>query len=298
MKRRRLLALVLTALLLLGLLSGCGKEMSMADGDATLAEKSEVTAPGANTATDMQLPENQKLIRKIRLTAETRDLTEMLSLVEQRIAEFGGYVENRDVYNGSAYEDYTSRYASLTIRIPAKSLDAFVEKVSEESNVISANETTENITLSYVATQSRITALETEQTRLLELLEMAKNLDEVLKIETKLTDVREDLEQLNSQLKLYDNQVNYGTVYLKLDEVREYTEVEEEEEPKGFWERISTGFVKSLKNLGNALLELVIFFISNLPYFVVLAIFVVGFFLIRKWWKKKKQKEQQPPNPQ
>jgi hypothetical protein len=282
--------------LLLGLLSGCGKEMNMADGDAMLAEKAEASVPGANTVTDMQLPENQKLIRKIRLTAQTRDLPEMLSLVEQRIAEFGGYVENRDVYNGSAYEDYTSRYASLTVRIPAKSLDDFVEKVSEESNVISASETTENITLSYVATQSRITALETEQTRLLELLEMAKNLDEVLKIETKLTDVREDLEQLNSQLKLYDNQVNYGTVYLKLDEVREYTQVEEA--PKGFWERISTGFVKSLKNLGNALLELVIFFISNLPYFVVLAVFVVGFFLIRKWRKKKKQNEQQPPNPQ
>lgn len=294
MKRRRLFALFLSVLLLLGLLTGCGKEMSMADGDAMLAEKAEASAPGANSATDMQLPENQKLIRKIRITAQTRDLPEMLSLVEQRIAEFGGYVENRDVYNGSAYEDYTSRYASLTIRIPAKSLDDFIEKVSEESNVISASETTENITLSYVATQSRITALETEQTRLLELLEMAKNLDEVLKIETKLTDVREDLEQLNSQLKLYDNQVNYGTVYLKLDEVREYTQVEEE--PKGFWERISTGFMKSLKNLGNGLLELVIFFISNLPYLAVPAVLGGGALLILHW--KKKKKDRQPPNTQ
>jgi len=297
MKRRSLFPLFLSVLLLLGMLTGCGAKSAMMDGDMTLDEKAEVTTPGTGTATDMQLPENQKLIRKIRLTAETRDLPEMLSLVEQRIAEFGGYVENRDVYNGSAYEDYRSRYASLTIRIPAKSLDAFVEKVSEASNVISANETTENITLSYVATQSRITALETEQTRLLELLEMAKNLDEVLKIETKLTDVREDLEQLNSQLKLYDNQVSYGTVYLRLDEVREYTEVEEEEEPKGFWERISTGFVKSLKNLGNGLLEILIFFISNLPYFAVLAILGGGALLILHW-KKKKKKDREPPKTQ
>lgn len=298
MKRRSLLALSLTVLLLLSLLTGCGAKngMSGTTADSMVAEKEEISNPGASTETDTQLPENQKLIRKIRLTAETRDLTEMLSQVEQRIAEFGGYVENRDVYNGSAYEDYTYRYASLTIRIPAKSLDAFVEKVGQASNVISANETTENITLSYVATQSRITALETEQARLLELLELAKNLDEVLKLETKLTDVRGELEQLNSQLRLYDNQVNYGTVYLKLDEVREYTEVEEE--PQGFWERISTGFVKSLKNLGNALLEILIFFISNLPYFAVLAILGGGALLILHWKKKKKNQDPNDPKPQ
>lgn len=295
MKRRSLFALFLSVLLLLSLLSGCGAKSAMMDGDMTMDSNAEVTTPGTSTATDIQLPENQKLIRKIRLTAQTRDLTALLSLVEERIAEYGGYVENRDVYNGSDYEDYSYRYASLTIRIPAQSLDAFVEKVSESSNVISANETTENITLSYVATQSRITALETEQTRLLELLEMAKNLDEVLKIETKLTDVRGDLEQLNSQLKLYDNQVNYGTVYLKLDEVREYTKVEEK--PKGFWERVSTGFVKSLKNLGNALLELVIFFISNLPYLIVPAVLGGGALLILHW-KKKKKKNQEPPKTQ
>ena len=42
------------------------------------------------------------------------------------------------------------------------------------------------------------------------------------------------------------DRVDYSTVYLYIDEVEVYTPVEEET----VWERISTGFVDSLKNIG------------------------------------------------
>jgi hypothetical protein len=102
-------------------------------------------------------------------------------------------VENKNIRNGSANASRRYRYANLTIRVPVDQLDAFVEHVSGASNVVHYSENAKDITLSYVATQRRITALETEQTRLLELLAQAENMSDLLQIEQLLTDVGTEL---------------------------------------------------------------------------------------------------------
>ena len=58
--------------------------------------------------------------------------------------------------------------------------------------------------------------LETEQQRLLELLETAESLDDILTIESRLTEVQYELDSKESQLRTYDNQIDYSTVYLDL----------------------------------------------------------------------------------
>lgn len=296
MKNRRILAIMFVVLLLLSTMTGCGAaEMSAGNAayDAEYENVSEAVGEDGLSKTEQSsgttAPVNQKLIRKVYMDAETEDMDSLLYQVEQRISELGGYVESREVYNGSTR--YTrSRHADMTIRIPAESLDQFVNQVSEVSNITSLRETADDVTLSYVATQSRITALETEETRLLELLAKAETMEDLLLIESKLTDIRTDLEEVKSRLKLYDNQVSYGTIYLNVSEVKEYTEVEEE--PEGFFARIGKGFMESAKDLWNGLLELVIFLISNLPYFLFLGLIALAIILpVCAHRKKKKKKE-------
>jgi len=299
---KKILALTLTLLLTACLLFGCGAAANdtaaMENGAADYVSDS-LTQESATGATkgDSGAPQNQKLIRTININAETEDLDPLLAQIDARIAELEGYIEEREVYNGSAYADSRYRRATLTIRIPADQLDSFVDQVSESSNITSTNETTENITLSYIATQSRITALETEQTRLLELLAQAENMEDLLKIESRLTEVRTELEEVTSQLRLYDNLVDYGTIHLTISEVREYTVVEE---PETAWERIGSGFVKSLKNLGNILSELFIFLIVSLPYFAILGVIaaciVVPIRLRARKRKKLAEKEAKEEN--
>ena len=149
-------------------------------------------------------------------------------------------------------------------------------------------ETAEDITLSYVATESRITALETEQKRLLELLAKADSMNDILQIEARLTDVRTELEEVNSKLRLYDNQINYATIYLNLSEVKEYTIVTE---PETVWQRISTGFMSSLKGLGKGCTEVFIFLIANLPYLVFLSVIITCVIIITRIYNKRKKKK-------
>ena len=120
---------------------------------------------------------------------------------------------------------------------------------------------------------------------LLELLAKAESMEDILKIENRLTKIREELETVKSKLRVYDNLVNYGTVYLNIREVVEYTVVDE---PETVWERIGTGFMHSLKDLGEFFTELFVFLVVGLPYFVLIGIVLTAVLLLLKRRKKKK----------
>ena len=146
-------------------------------------------------------------------------------------------------------------------------------------------------------TQSRdislgVNALKTEQTRLLELLSQADNMTDLLEIESRLTDVRDELERYASRLKVLENRVDYATVNLSISEVKEYTPVEE----KTRLEKIGEGFVKSLKDLGSGILDFFTWLLIDLPYLLVfgLVVFLAVKLLkaIRKKTKAKKQKKE------
>lgn len=307
---KRFLVVMLTCLLVCGLLFGCGSKAAndgaapeyMLNGSSgTLKEDADYGAVtdtvrgesiqnSTTQNTTEQANPNQKLVRKLWLDAETEDMDILLGGVEEQIAKLGGYVESRQVNNGSIYSSRRYRSADLTIRIPAENLDSFVQHVSESSNITSNRETADDITLSYVATESRIKALETEETRLLDLLAAAKDMSDLLQIQDRLTDVRTELEQVRSTLRVYDNQVNYGTVYLTVNEVKEYTVTEE---PETVWERIGTGFVESLKDLGNFFTELFVFVVVGLPYLVLIGIVLTALILLIRLRRRKKKASKQ-----
>ena len=139
------------------------------------------------------------------------------------------------------------------------------------SNITRQIKSLEDVTLNYVATESRLKALETEESRLLELLAQAENMTDLLEIEGRLAEVRYEIENYASQKRLYDNQIDYATVYLSIEEVKEYTPVEE----PTLWERISKGFTDNLKGVGEDLLDVLVWFIVSLPYLVVFAIVII-----------------------
>lgn len=328
MKIKKFVALALAALLLLTV-AGCGAKSSMntsqsydamespmaggyrdngmvmedaaldygmADSTDKEMEMSKEESSGSSTTSTADTP-YRKLIRKINLDAETEELDALLFAINSKVSALGGYIEEREVYTGSHYASYEpSRRAYMVIRVPADRLDEFVSHISETSNVISSNETSEDVTLTYVATQSRMTALQKEEARLLTLIDKAANLTELLELEKRLTEVRSDLEYVTSQLRMYDNLVDYGTVTVNISEVKKLTPVAE----PGFWQRMGSGFMESLNNLWIFMKELAIFLVVASPYLIPLAaVIVVIVLIIRRSANKKKVKttKRKPPFP-
>ncbi len=304
---KKYLSLLLSLALLAALLTGCGSAgKSAASYDSGMVEyavsdeAAMAPAEGAamkNTAADTgstQLPQNRKWIVTVNLTAETDDLDALRSALDEKIAALNGYVEDQSVYNGSIY-DSGRRYrsANLTVRIPADSIDAFLQDVGGLANIVRQNKSIEDVTLSYVATESRLKALETEEARLLELLSQAENMTDLLEIEARLSEVRSELENYASQKRLYDNQIDYATIYIAIEEVQEYTPTEE----PSLWERIRDGFKDNLEGVGEGLLDVLVWFIVSIPTLVVLAVVVLILVLIvrriRRRRKAKKAAKQQ-----
>lgn len=291
---KKILAVLLSALLLSSLLIGCGgttsESMDYAMAEDAAQYENGLYESALGTSADTALPENRKLIKTVYLDAETQDMDTLLASLDTQVSELGGYMEERSIHNGSAYSSYRYRSASLTIRIPADQVDAFVANVADFSNIISSNQTVEDVTLNYVATESRITALQTEEARLLELMESAETMSDLLEIEERLTEVRYELESVTSQLRTYDNLIDYATVYLEVSQVQELTEPE----PESFWDRISSGFMESLASLWDFLVEVVIALIVSLPYILLIGIVVAVIVLLVKKGRKKRPADKAP----
>ncbi len=252
------------------------------------AEMPEAGAPVSDSAASVQ--SERKLIKTVDMDVETKEFDKVMATLEEQIAALGGYIENMETYNGSTYSYYRhTRNASLTARIPKDKLNGFLETVSCICNVVRRSENVEDVTLAYVDLESHKNALRTEQTRLLELLEKAETIEDIITIEQRLSNVRYELESMESQLRTYDNKVDYSTVYLYIDEVEELTPIVEETA----WERMVNGFKESIEDIGDGFKEFGIWFVVNIPYLVIWAVvIVVAVVVIRKMGKKRKAKKQ------
>jgi len=292
----------LMAVMLMMMTAGCGNSSKMAaDERATVSSGAELdgeyswdTDETADTGVTLengwgaQVENGRKLIRTVSLSLETKEFDSVLTNLSTKTTELGGYIETSSV-NGNSYSHHSTRYASYVIRIPADKLNEFVEVVSELGNVTQKNESVEDVTLRYIDVESHKKALETEQERLLELLSKAENMEEILTIESKLSDIRYEIENYESQLKTMDNQIDYSTVSVYIDEVERVTDTGE----KGFFEEIKERFGNSLYIVARGIRGLVIGILGSLPILIVCGgVIAVVVIVVRKILKKRNMRKE------
>lgn len=243
---------------------------------------------------------DRKLIRTVNMDVETLEFDNLLVFVEENTKQTGGYIEEMNVYNGSRYSYtyrqngyYNDRTASLTLRIPKDKLDGFLTDVAGNSNILRRSEKEIDVTLTYVDLESHKEVLLAEQERLVALMAQAENIEDMITLESRLSEIRYQIESMESRLRTYDNQVEYSTLYLNITEVVEFTEVKPAE--KSIWQRMGNGFVDSLRDIGEGLVDGFVEFVVILPYLVLLG--TIGFvicFVVRlliKRAKKRNRKE-------
>ena len=223
---------------------------------------------------------NRKLIKNANLSVETEEFDELIAGIEARVTQLGGYLEHFNVSNNSRYYGGAdnNRYGSMTIRIPAVNYDFFIKEVSLISNVLNRNESVQDVTFQYVDLESQKKVSLTEHDRLLELLARAESIEDIIILEQRLSSVRYQIERMESQLRTYDNLVDYSTIYLSVSEVKELTPVAEQT----VWEKISTGFSKSLATVGESFQNFIIGLIVAVPFLVVGALIILFWLAVIK----------------
>ncbi len=264
--------------------------------DMITEEYAESEAVTSDSAGGADVTTNRKLIRTVSMDVETEEFETMVSNVESKVNALGGYIESAYTYNGSAYYSSRDRYAEMTVRVPDADLDRFVEQVEGFSNVVSKTTNTQDITLEYVDTEGLRDMYLAEETSLLALLEKAETVEDITYLTTRLSEVRFQIENLESRLLKYDDLVEYATIHLYIQEVEVYTPVVTEE--KTFGEEIKEGFKANVLDIWNSFVRFVKNIIINSPYiirfFVIVGLIILAIRLIiviiKKVIKNKKAK--------
>ncbi|MGN1347062.1 MAG: DUF4349 domain-containing protein, partial [Eubacteriales bacterium] len=180
-------------------------------------------------------------------------------------------------YGGSSYDTFSTRSAYMTVRIPLDSYNAFMGEAGGLGNLVYQSESSTDVTMSYVDTESRIRSLETEYDVLLSILEKADKLEDVLSLQSRITEVTYQLENYKAQLRKYDDLISYCTVSISVTEVeRETPNVRE----MTFGEKIRSGLNETFENIGEDATNFAIWFVTSLPYLILWAVFLTVVLLL------------------
>lgn len=242
--------------------------------------RSSETNDSGSTATDNNKSTQQKLIRNKRLSAETVEFDNVVSMIKSKVSELGGYIESSSTYGTG--KGYNKRNMDMTIRIPSERLDEITGAIKDSVTILSESESVRDVTLDYVDMASHVKALRAEQESLLSMLEKAEELSDIIAIQSQLTQVRYEIESYESSLRTIDNQVDYSTIYLELSEVERETEIIEE---RSFLSEITLGLKENLYDIGEWFRDAAIWLIVNIPYIIIWIVIIAIVIVIIK--KKK-----------
>ena len=284
-KKTFLLAFTLSLALLL---SACGGKVSMDNaapngGYTPDYEDSFVEAPdkyydsisgSINDSDGLYQDETVKLIRTAELTVQSTDFDASLEALNRLTQENGGYYQTARVEGGSYYNQNANRSAYYVVRIPAENFVAFRDGTGGIGYVLNLNQNAQDVGESYYDTEARLKTLTTKRDRLLALLEEAKQMSDIIQLETELANLQYQIDQHTATLRKYDSLVDYATFTIYLYEVTEL-----KTEP-GVKESFGTKFLSSLKagieDFTDGLESFALWFARNLIALLVLAVIIAA----------------------
>lgn len=308
--RTQVMVGVLAMLLVAGTLAGCAKssEESATDqvgrvvgGAPTVTESEAVSqdaaAPeqslGAGTPAGTTTDTDRMIIRTQTLRLEVDDtpaaVEELRGIAKANAAvitdlqvatETDGWLYRYDEY-GYTVGDGAALRGWMTVRVPAESLDAFVEAARALGTVKYQAEDTEDVTEQHVDLTARLTNLQAEEVRLRGFFDSAKTVTDMLAVETELNRVRQEIESMQAQITYLERQAAMATVTIELTEKQPV--VSPDGEDWGFKDAITSGF----RGAADVITFLIALLIATAPLWITA---LVVFFIVRAIVKRRRAK--------
>lgn len=231
-----------------------------------------------------------KIIYSANVSLQSTEFDKAVASLDQMIAAMGGFVESSNIYGDTRYNDdgtthIVNRWAYYTARVPAKQFEAFLTQTSGIGNVISTSRNAENVTSQYTDYEARLSSLNTQEERLLAMLEKAEDVDTLVALEARLGDVRYEIEFIERNLRNLDMQISYSTVSIELQEVEVYTPTVAV--TRTFGEKLSDALSDGWWSFTRTFQSFFLGLAEALPGLILFAVFVVVVVIVVKRTIKK-----------
>ena len=206
-------------------------------------------------------------------TAAAEDIRELA-------AAAGGKIDGRSVQSDP---DGRTTYVSLTVRIPSAAIDGFLADLDDVATVQNLSQNSQDVTLIVTDYEARIAALESSIARFLALEKAAQSTQDLIEIESALAERQAQLEQLQSEMRYYSDQIALSTVQIDIGLPESATDPI----PDDFWGGIVAGW-KGLVAFFTGTLVAFGFAIPWLP--VIGAIGFAGWWVARRFGRRRTAK--------
>lgn len=229
----------------------------------------------AAAAETVEAEREQKLIRWVDFTIKTMEFDAVLENIQNMTASVGGRVEYLSQYGDASAGSL--RNANLTLRIPAEKLDGFLTDVEDVGNITSYSNQVEDATATYYDVQARLDTQLAKMDRLQKLLAEAGEISDLIEIESSIADTQYLIDSYQGRLKGMDDQVDFSTVTVYVQETRVV-----ETKEASFWQRVGDGLAGSVEDGLSFLEDACVFLLSAAPWIAVAVLIVIAVKILRK----------------
>lgn len=210
--KKILYLLTISGLLFSG--TGCSNGGSAAESGTRVAGEmasADVQAPAAVAETSVEIPQPTKIIKTGRMGIRVDRIESAKGQVDELLAAHQGYYAEENSNDGTRSD------MTLTIRVPSARFDTFVAALeSNKGTVLYKNISARDVSEEFVDIETRLENKRQYLERYRELLKRAATIEDILKVESYIRTLEEEIESAEGRLRYLDNQVNYSTLELSL----------------------------------------------------------------------------------
>jgi anti-sigma factor RsiW len=245
------------------------------------APKVQTTAPTADSNSEPTFyaaSSRTMIARTAQLTIVVKDFDASQKKLEEILKRHGGYVAEMT----TSAPQGADRKLSATLRVPSSQLDSAIADVKEIGRVESESQSGEEVTSQYVDLQARLTNARNTEQRLTELLRrQTGKLDEVVTVEEKISEVREQIERMEAERKNLGERVDFGTLSVSLGEERK---AQLQVMPPSVGTQFHNAAVEGYRSVVDGIVSFLVFLMSWGPSLLLWA--AVLFLPVRFAWRK------------
>lgn len=202
---------------------------------------------------------DKKIIKTSTLNLEVKNYNVYYAQLREKVKNAGGYIAQEE----QTQSDYKIEN-SLVIKVPVEQFENALYQLTEKVEKINEKKiTSQDVTTEFIDVKSRLESKKQVRLRYIELLKQAKNMEEILNVQSEINSIQEEMESAAGRIEYLGHSSSFSTINLTYYEVLNSSA--KDYDKTSFGRKIGTAFKTGLEWVGDLFVGL----ISIWPLFLV-----------------------------
>lgn len=204
------------------------------------------------------------------------DYNAYIGSVKKELDSAGGYIAKQDKLFYSTEE----KKAYLVLRVPRDGSADFAQYIQSTGTIDKSDHVTDKVKNMTSVIDDHVTALQQEQTNLLEMAVKTEDTSTVLSLQSRIADITYEINAYNSKMHVLDEDKQYDSIIINFTEDKNVA----------FTPRVNNVFRKIITGIGKVFIKCAVVVCAILPIAAIIGLVV---FIVTTAKKKKQEKETQ-----